>query len=177
MSKHRQISIVSYDPRWPEAFRAEASLIAAIFAEELLAVHHIGGTSIPGMSAKPIIDIMPIVRNIGKAEAFNEAMTRVGYTPMGEYGIAGRRFFLKGGDDARTHHVHAYEPDNPEVRWHLNFRDYLAAHASDALECAKLKIRLAAEHRYDIDAYTKGKSAFVKNVLAKAEAWRDEHGT
>ena len=80
----REVRIVAYEPAWPERFREEASSIASVFG-------HIGSTSIPGMSAKPIIDIMPVVRDISKTEAFNEGMIECGYTPMGEYGIAGRR--------------------------------------------------------------------------------------
>jgi GrpB-like predicted nucleotidyltransferase (UPF0157 family) len=168
---HRSVIIEPYNPDWPARFREEAARITAIFGTELLSIHHIGSTSVAGLSAKPIIDIMPVVRNIANVRLFNEAMIRIGYTPMGEYGIAGRRFFVKGSD-TRTHHVHAYEPDNPEVEQHLNFRDYLTMHAGEAMEYAQLKIRLAAEHRDDLDAYTKAKAPFIKNLLARAAAWR-----
>ena len=123
------------------------------------------------MSAKPIIDIMPVVRDISKVETFNEGMIQLGYTPMGEYGIKGRRYFVKGAD-ARTHQVHSYQPDNPEVKGHLDFRDYLIAHEDEARQYAKLKASLAEQHRYDIEAYTQGKATFIKDVLAKAQAWR-----
>ena len=168
MHKQREVIIVAYDPVWVEQFREEASRIASVFGGELLSIHHIGSTSIPGMSAKPIIDIMPVVRDILKVETFNEGMIQLGYTPMGEYGIAGRRHFVKGAD-VRTHHVHSYEPENPEVKWHLDFRDYLIAHEDDARRYAQLKASLASKHRHDLEAYTQGKAAFIKGVLAAVE--------
>src|SRR5688572_3031291 len=171
MRQQREIIIVAYDPAWVERFREEASCIATVFGGDLLSLHHIGSTSIPGMSAKPIIDIMPVVRDISRAETFNEGMIQLGYIPMGEYGIAGRRYFVKGADP-RTHQVHSYQPDNPEVKRHLDFRDYLIAHEDEAGQYAKLKAGLAEQHRYDIEAYTQGKATFIKGVLAKAQAWR-----
>jgi len=175
MSQQREIIIVAYDPAWAERFREEASRIASVFGGELLSIHHIGSTSIPGMSAKPILDIMPVVRDISKVETFNEGMIQLGYTPMGEYGIAGRRYFVKGAD-VRTHHVHSYQPDNPEVKRHLDFRDYLIAYEDEARQYVQLKVRLAKQHRYDIESYTQGKAAFIKGVLAKTQAWRLRSG-
>ena len=171
MREQPEVRIVTYDLAWPERFHEEAASIASIFGGELLSIHHIGSTSIPGMSAKPIIDIMPVVRDISKVETFNGAMIERGYTPMGEYGIAGRRYFIKN-PGFRTHHVHSYQPDNPEVKWHLDFRDYLDAHSDEARQYAELKIALAERHRYDMEAYTVGKAAFIKAVLARAHAWR-----
>jgi GrpB-like predicted nucleotidyltransferase (UPF0157 family) len=171
MREQREIRVVPCDPGWPERFREEAASIASVFGGELLSIHHIGSTSIPGMSAKPIIDIMPVVRDISKVEISNERMIENGYTPMGEYGITGRRFFIKD-PGVRTHHVHTYQADNPEVKWHLDFRDYLIAHEDDARQYAQLKATLAEQHRFDLEAYTQGKARFIKGVLAKAHAWR-----
>ena len=168
MRIQREVIIVAYDSAWAERFREEAPRIAAAFGRELLSMHHIGSTSIPGMSAKPIIDIMPVVPDIWKMEAFNDGMIQLGYIPMGEYGIAGRRYFVKGAD-LRTHHVHSYQPDNPEVKWHLDFRDCLIAHEDEARQYAELKTGLAERYRYDMETYTQGKAAFIKGVLAAVE--------
>ena len=168
MHKQREVIVVAHDPAWAGEFREESSRIAAIFGQELLSIHHIGSTAIPGMSAKPIVDIMLVVRDILKVEASNADMIQLGYTPMGEYGIAGRRFFFKG-DKVRTHQVHSYQPDNPEVNRHLDFRDYLIAHVDEARQYAQLKASLAEQHRYDIEAYTQGKAAFIQGVLAAAQ--------
>jgi GrpB-like predicted nucleotidyltransferase (UPF0157 family) len=168
MHKQREVIIVAHDPAWADEFREESSRIAGVFGQELLSIHHIGSTAIPAMSAKPIVDMMPVVRDISKAEAFNADMIQLGYTPMGEYGIAGRRFFFKG-DEIRTHQVHSYQPDDSEVNRHLDFRDYLIAHVDEARQYAQLKASLAEQHRYDIEAYTQGKAAFIKRVLAAAQ--------
>jgi len=175
MRQQQEVIIVAYDCVWAERFCEEASRIASVFGRELLSVHHIGSTSIPGMSAKPVVDLMPVVRDISKVELFNQEMIQLGYTPMGEYGITGRRYFIKGAG-VRTHHVHSYQPDNPEVKWHLDFRDYLIAHEGEAREYAQLKARLAGQHHHDIEAYTEGKAAFIKSVLTKADAWRLRRG-
>jgi GrpB-like predicted nucleotidyltransferase (UPF0157 family) len=172
MGEMRNIVVVRYDPIWIERFRSEAALITGIFGAELLSIHHIGSSAIPGMSAKPVIDIMPLVSNIGKVDALNAAMMRIGYEPLGEYGIVGRRFFVKGGDTSRTHHVHAYEPANPEVAQHLDFRDYLAAHPTEAQQYADLKAKLVEQYRDDIDGYMRGKDAFIKSILVQARQWR-----
>ena len=169
----RRIKVVPYDPLWPSRFEEEASRISAVLGGELVAIHHIGSTAIVGMWAKPIIDIMPLVRDIQKVDMYSEAMIALGYEPKGENTIPGRRFFIKGGDANRSHHVHAYEPDNPEVARHLDFRDYLVGHPQDAEAYASLKRSLAARFPHDINGYIAGKDAFVKEILQRAQAWRE----
>ncbi|HMJ64085.1 MAG TPA: GrpB family protein [Candidatus Binatia bacterium] len=166
----RNIIVVPYDRLWVEEFRREAALISGILGAELLSIHHIGSTAIPGISAKPVIDVMPVVSDIQRVDAFSAAMERIGYCAKGEYGIAGRRFFVKGDDASRTHHVHTYEPDNPEVRRHLEFRNYLRAHPEDAQEYSRLKIQLAERFRDDIDGYMAGKDASIKSILLRAQS-------
>jgi GrpB-like predicted nucleotidyltransferase (UPF0157 family) len=172
MRQLRNIVVVPYIPLWPELFRREADALCAIFGSELVAIHHIGSTSIPGMSAKPIVDIMPLVRDIRRVDRFDPVMIQRGYEPRGENGIDGRRYFVKGGDASRTHHVHTYEPGNPEVARHLNFRDYLIAHPEEASQYAKLKQELARRFPHDIESYIAGKDAFIKGILQKAAEWR-----
>jgi len=172
MGKMGNIIVVPYDRLWVEQFRREADLISGILGAEFLSIHHIGSTAIPGISAKPVIDIMPIVSNIQRIDAFDAAMKESGYDAKGEYGIPGRRHFVKGSDASRTHHVHTYEPANPEVERHLDFRDYLCAHFDEAQDYARLKIQLAERFRDDIDGYMAGKDAFIKSILVKAQAWR-----
>jgi GrpB-like predicted nucleotidyltransferase (UPF0157 family) len=170
--KIRHIVVVPYNPRWPELFRQEAAKIATIFGEELVTIQHIGSTSIPGMSAKPIIDIMPVVRDIQQVEMFNAAMIQLGYESKGEFGIPGRRYFSKGGDANRSHHVHTYQLNHPEVARHLDFRDYLSAHPEEAQQYASLKIALAQQFPHDISGYMAGKDAFIKETIQQAHEWR-----
>ncbi|HBY96185.1 MAG TPA: hypothetical protein DEP84_19900 [Chloroflexi bacterium] len=168
----RNIVVVPYDLSWVNAFQHEAERLAAIFGDELLSIHHIGSTAVPGLSAKPVIDIMPLVRNLDRVELFNAALINLGYEPLGENGIAGRRYFVKGGDENRTHNVHLYEPDNPEVARHLDFRDYLRAHPEEAQQYGRLKEMLARQFPHDIFGYMAGKDSFIKEILHKAHEWR-----
>jgi GrpB-like predicted nucleotidyltransferase (UPF0157 family) len=153
-------------------FEREAAKIADIFGPELMAIYHIGSTSVPGLSAKPIIDMMPLVRNIEQVTAFNPAMIRLGYEPRGEYGIPGRRYFIKGGDEHRSHHVHTFQQDHLEVARHLDFRDYLTAHPAEAQQYAALKAGLARQFPHNIEGYMAGKDAFIKKIIEKAQLWR-----
>src|SRR5947209_8072592 len=122
-----RVQVVAYRDEWVELFRREAEQLGRVFGDELIAIHHIGSTAVPGLQAKPVIDMLPVVRQIERVDAFDPAMRALGYEPMGEYGIPGRRYFRKGGDD-RTHQAHAFQQGDPNVERHLAYRDYLRAH-------------------------------------------------
>lgn len=110
----RTIIVVPYDDKWPEMFEAESSLIKTLLGGVAKSIHHIGSTSVPGLSAKPVIDILLEVSNINELDRYNSAMTRAGYIARGENGISGRRYFIKGGDQ-RSHHVHAFAVRDMQV--------------------------------------------------------------
>ena len=124
----RVIEVVPYDPQWIARFEEEANLLRPVFGEEVVAIHHIGSTSIPGMTAKPIIDILLEVRDIDCIDAFNAAMGRLGYEARGEYGLPRRRYFPKTVNGQRTVHVHTWERGDDEIKRHLAFRDFMIAH-------------------------------------------------
>jgi GrpB-like predicted nucleotidyltransferase (UPF0157 family) len=159
----RQVVVTEYNPDWKNQFEQDAAEIKKVLGEECLAVHHIGSTSVPGMAAKPIIDLMPVVRDIEKIDRFNEEMRNLGYQAKGENGLSGRRYFQKGGDD-RTHHVHIYQLGNREVARHLAFRDYLGENPRIAEEYGTLKKKLAKEHPYNIQKYIEGKEQLVARI-------------
>lgn len=159
-----------YDNAWPTLFLEEKERIGRILKDEVLGIHHIGSTAIPGMDSKPTIDILVVVRKIEKVDDYNARMEGIGYVAMGEYGIPGRRFFHKGVD-RRTHHLHVFQEGSPEIDRHLRFRDYMISHPVEAAEYALLKKGLASRFRPDIDSYCDGKDAFIKEIDAKAEAW------
>jgi GrpB-like predicted nucleotidyltransferase (UPF0157 family) len=168
----RVITVVPYDPHWPDLFRAEANELAEILGEEMVAIHHIGSTAIPGIHAKPIIDILVEVEDIERIDAFNQQMTKRGYLPKGEFGIRGRRFFMKGTEENRTHHVHVFQTGDPEFERHLAFRDYLRAHPEEAQAYSRLKQELARRFPHDIDSYMAGKNDWIKETERKAKAWK-----
>lgn len=165
MGLMRNIVIVEYDPAWPDRFAEEAEHIGRSIPAVLLRLEHIGSTSVPGLAAKPVIDMLAVVRSLEQLDAHNLALQALGYEAKGELGIAGRRFFAKGTDDNRTHHLHAFEAGHAEIADHLSFRDYLRGHREAACRYADLKRELAAAHRNDVESYVAGKGPLIRELL------------
>lgn len=166
----RKIEVKSYDEHWIWLFENEAEKLHRIFGPEIIKIHHIGSTSVNGLKAKPIIDMMPIVKEINRIDQYNPAMIGLGYEPKGENGIFGRRYFKKGGDN-RTHHVHIYEVGNPEIERHLAFRNYLRAKPDVAKAYGDLKEELSQRFPYDMASYIKGKQQLALEIERNAVAW------
>jgi GrpB-like predicted nucleotidyltransferase (UPF0157 family) len=110
------------------------------------------------------------VDGIQAIDAYNVRMVSLGYIPKGEYGIPGRRLFAKGEEEVRTHNIHIYQAGNPEISRHLDFRDFLRAHASEAQAYSLLKEELARIHPHDINGYNNGKTEFIRDIEQKARA-------
>ncbi len=165
--------VVPHDPAWAGAFAAEAQAIGEALEGPLIALHHIGSTAIPGILAKPIIDMLAEVRDLADLDQATPALVALGYQAMGEFGIPGRRYYRK--EDAagtRTHHLHAFAQGSPHIVRHLAFRDYLRAHPARAADYDALKQRLAA----DPDHYVQRKGPFVLATEAEALAWSADRG-
>ncbi len=127
-----------------------------------------------GLPAKPIIDIMPVVKDISLVDAHNPEFRALGCDCRGEFGIPGRRFYAKGGDH-RTHHIHIFEKSSEaDIKRHLAVRDYLRSHPYTAREYAELKKNLAARYPHDNDGYCDGKDAYMKELEQKALKWQEE---
>ncbi|MBX9804736.1 MAG: GNAT family N-acetyltransferase [Alphaproteobacteria bacterium] len=155
------VIVVPYNPQWPEIFAKEAKRIAEALGDNCVTIHHIGSTSIPGISAKPIIDMVPVVKDILKVNA--AALVELGYEGRGELGMLFRRYFSN-----RACHLHIWEEGNPEIDKHLIFRDYLIKNP-DALNAYEaLKLSLAESFRDDRASYTLSKDDLVKEILHKA---------
>ncbi|NFV13981.1 GrpB family protein [Clostridium sp. FAM 1755] len=169
----RIIEVVPHNPEWKIKYQKEADKIYNIMKEEIVKIHHIGSTSIKGIYAKPVIDILVEVQDINNVDNYNKKMKSLGYIAKCEYGIKGRRFFLKGLYH-RTHHVHIFEKGDSEIERHINFRDYMREHKEEAKQYEELKKELALEFRYDIDSYCEGKDSFIKKIDEKAKLWAEE---
>ena len=169
---HPRIAVVPYDPTWPREFGRSSGEVVTALGANLLAIHHIGSTSIPGIHAKPVIDMLAVVANLGAVDQRTAAMEELGYEAMGEFGIEGRRYFRRDNSTGhRTHQIHAFAEGSPHVRRHLAFRDFMRAHPTLAGQYGELKRRLAEAHPHDMEAYMDGKDGFIKEMESRALEW------
>ena len=167
----RRVGIVSYDPNWKDMYKEESEKIKNVLSDIIIDIHHVGSTAIPGIKAKPVIDILVEVKDIEGVDQYNYKMRELGYEVMGEYGIPKRRFFRKGGNK-RTHHIYIFKVGNEEIERHINFKEYMIAHPDKGQEYSKLKEKLANKYTYDVENYTNGKSDFIKGIDRKAKLWK-----
>ncbi len=139
-------------------------------------IFNMGSTAIPGMKAKPIIDLLVEVASIEMVDvdACQANMAALGYESHGECGIPGRRYFSRGNGEQHTHHVHVFERGHDDIQRVLCFRDYLIAHPEDAQRYSQLKERLSTEFRFDPPGYTDSKSAFIQEINRKAQAFYEK---
>jgi GrpB-like predicted nucleotidyltransferase (UPF0157 family) len=171
----RTIEVVPYNPAWQKNYQEEAARLRPVFGSFLVELYHVGSTSIPGIFAKPIIDILAVVVDLAPMAEIELQLARLDYLARGEAGIPGRHFFLKPSLDVRTHHLHVFGAGHPEVDRHLVFRDYLRAHPQEAAGYSNLKQDLAREFTTDPPAYTDAKGPYILSVLDKAASWREMH--
>ncbi len=159
-----------YDLRWPALFEEERERILAAIGPSVERVEHVGSTAIPGIAAKPIIDILIGLRSLEDAKECIPRLVAIGYEYVPEYEreIPERRYFRKGPAENRTHHIHIVEVSSEFFRNHLLFRDYLRAHADEAKRYEALKRELAQRFETDREAYTEGKSKYVGRVIERA---------
>jgi GrpB-like predicted nucleotidyltransferase (UPF0157 family) len=170
-----RVLVVPYDARWPQAFAITSREVAAALGNNLLEIHHIGSTSIQGIYAKPIIDMLAVVKDLREVDARSNEMRALGYEAMGEFGIEGRRYFRRNNvAGERTEQVHTFAEGSHHVRRHLAFRDFLRAHSKVAEQYSDLKRKLAEAHAGDIEAYMDGKDAFIKETEARALKWKGD---
>jgi GrpB-like predicted nucleotidyltransferase (UPF0157 family) len=166
------IEVRDYDPRWPVMFDEESERLRDIFGAAVT-IEHIGSTSVPGLPAKPIIDLLVGIRSLTEAKViYVEPLAALGYTYIPEYEswLPAELFFRKGIPGPWTHHVHVMKPSNPRWQDHLLFRDYLRSHPETASAYGGLKKSLAASFGNDIAGFRNGKHQFVTAVVAKARS-------
>ncbi len=170
------VVIADYDPHWATTYAEESARIHDAVGEWLVGMEHVGSTSVPGLAAKPIVDIMPGVRALGDAPYVISAMEELGYQYIAEYEdeLPERRYFVRPPGPANRHrrlfHIHAVETTTAFWRRHVAFRDYLRAHPKVAGEYAALKRRLAAEYGSDREGYTEAKTEFIRRIESLALA-------
>ena len=172
MTYMRNIVVVPYDPGWPRRYEAEEGRLRRALDGVLQDIAHVGSTAIPGMAAKPLIDIMLVVGTLDDLDRRTPALEALGYASEGALFVPRSRFFSKGAPESRSHHLHAYPPGHPEIDRHLDLRDFLRCHAAEAGSYAALKARLAKEFRDDLPAYSEGKTPMLAALIEQAGRWR-----
>ncbi|MDX1414840.1 MAG: bifunctional GrpB family protein/GNAT family N-acetyltransferase [Candidatus Promineifilaceae bacterium] len=168
----RQVEIVAYRPQWVDMFNNEAERLHMLLGTEALAVHHIGSTSVPGLKAKPIIDLLVEVKDIERIDKFNDTMREHGYEVMGEYGMPRRRYFRRTVNGRRMAHVHTWQQRDIEINRHIAFRDYLITYPHRAQAYGDLKQSLVEQFNGDKEQYIDNKDAFCKETERRALAWQ-----
>jgi len=166
----RAIRIVEHHPAWPSLADAEMRRIADALGEVAVRVDHVGSTAVPGLAAKPIIDLQLSVTAIDRVEIYREPLERLGYLFVPDPESPDVHLFAKPAERPRTHHLHVCESGSGHERRHLAVRDFLRANPSEAAEYEALKRRLAAEHPEDRLAYIDAKEAFMAALEARALA-------
>ena len=167
------VILTAYDPAWPK-LAAEYAATFKVLGATLVAVHHIGSTAVPGLAAKPIIDLMPLVTDLDALDRQSWQIEALGYAWHGEHGITGRRYCTLSDDSgARLAQLHFFVVNSPQAKRHSAFRDYLRAHPGQAGAYAAEKRRARDLHPGNSHAYTDEKAAWIQDVEAKALLWFD----
>jgi GrpB-like predicted nucleotidyltransferase (UPF0157 family) len=165
-----EVHLAAHDPRWAAQFAAERDRLLDLLPGQFAAIEHIGSTAIPGLAAKPIIDLLAGVRTMNEADALLEPLCTHGYETSAEFNatLPDRRWLMRHALGRRTHHLHLVVFGGEPWVQRLRFRDLLRADAAIAARYEHLKLNLAAKYRLDREAYTHAKTAFINEVLAKA---------
>jgi GrpB-like predicted nucleotidyltransferase (UPF0157 family) len=165
------VVVVDYDPQWPELFQALRRRIAGALGD-VAAIEHVGSTAVPGLAAKPIIDIDALLASADALPAAIEGLASLGYTHQGNKGVPEREAFLAPADGP-PHHLYVCPPSSREFRRHVAFRDYLRAHPKEAKAYAELKRTLALRFRENRTEYNTGKGEFVEEIVRRATAMNE----
>jgi GrpB-like predicted nucleotidyltransferase (UPF0157 family) len=162
-----EISVVDYDERWSMRFREIAERVRQALGEDALGVEHIGSTSVPGLAAKPIVDVLLTVSDINNEAAYVPALESAGF--LLRVREPAHRMMRT---PARDVHVHVYEPGRPEARDYIDLRDWLRVDAEDREVYAATKRMLARQQWNDMNDYADAKTEVIYDLLARARAWR-----
>lgn len=171
----KMITIEPYDRSWPGVFRELGCRLRLALGGVALRIDHIGSTSIPGLAAKPIIDIQISVQSFDPMEPYRVLLEETGFVFRDKNTELTKRYFRERPGERETH-IHVRQAGSFSEQFPLLFRDYMRAHSRDAEEYAALKVRLAERYRDDRLGYTNAKGDFIWRVIAKADQWAQDTG-
>ncbi|MDB4936809.1 MAG: hypothetical protein JWP87_3781 [Labilithrix sp.] len=169
-----RIELAEHDEGWARIAAREAERLGGAIGPALLEVHHIGSTSIPGIRAKPIVDLLPVVSTLTEVDERRAAVEALGYEWYGDYGIPGRRYCIlkDAATGRRVAQLHVFASGSERIAQHVGFRDYLRAHPDEARAYEAEKIAARGLHPDDVNAYNDAKSPWIKGCDARAATWR-----
>ena len=166
----RVIEVVDYDLNWKKAFEKERVILSKAIGNNAVKIEHIGSTSVVGLAAKPVIDILIEVTSLNELDISNKNIEALGYLVKGENGIEGRRYFQKGGNQ-RTHHVHAFQTNDFHLYRHRAFKEYLITHSEIAKKYGSLKKEAVSKSDNNINLYMALKNDFIQKHEKLALEW------
>lgn len=161
------VIIEDYDTKWPHLFETLRSRIAAVLNELAVSIEHVGSTAVPGLAAKPVIDIDVLLRSSTDLPLVIARLAELGYEHRGDLGVSGREAF-RARPGAVQHHLYVCPPDSCEYKRHIAFRNYLRTHAAEADDYALLKRKLAHKFGSNREGYNQAKNEFVQRILQRA---------
>jgi len=170
MSIEDPIIVVDYNANWSSQYEQEKQQVLLALGDTVTNIQHIGSTSVPGLAAKPVIDMLLGLKQIPPLSTQVSSLEAIGYSYHGELGIPGRYYFRKGMP--RTHQIHAVLVNSEFWQRHILFRDFLRNHPQAAQRYANLKRKLAQKFRCDRTSYTDSKTPLIEQLLIEAKLWQ-----
>jgi GrpB-like predicted nucleotidyltransferase (UPF0157 family) len=185
VTNRRKVEIVDYDPAWAKLFAELSDVVGRALGDLALAIEHVGSTSVPGLAAKPIVDLIVVIPSRDLLPAVIPCLATLGYEHEGDLGVTGREAFRRpstdvprdgGGRERPRHHLYVCAQDSQELARMLAFRDVLRQNPAQADAYAQLKQELARRYPYDVNAYAEAKTDFVEGILTQAlDGWPDDN--
>ena len=167
--KTKAVIVLPYDPQWALEFEKLRAFLSSVCGPLIVEIHHVGSTSVEGLSAKPILDVDVEIRSLDDYEAIKAKLADVGYCHEGDLGITGREAFKYDHGDFMAHHLYVCTSDADELKRHLAFRDHLRTHGQDRDTYALIKLNAALAHPFDIDAYMQDKNEIIQTLYRTIE--------
>lgn len=168
MTENINYKIIPYDPNWPVLFSQESKKISDVIGANILETHHIGSTSVPGMSGKSTIDILFVVRDISRISENIVAMEKTGYSSLGSRNDKNSHLFEKEENGNRIYIVHFYPKNHPEIKQMISIRDYLRNHEDEAKKYSEIKLSLFQKFPNDYTQYRKLKDEHMEDLKSRA---------
>lgn len=168
------VELAEYNSNWKEEYEREEKLLKEVLGERIIAIHHIGSTSIEGLKAKPVIDILVVINSLDEITEIEEILRPYYYENRGQQGVPDRYFFAKGPEDARSHYIHFVEPNSKTYYNQVYFKKYLIEHPEYIKKYCDLKQELAEKYPDERPKYTQGKNEFITSVINLAKEEYDD---